>query len=465
MTGTSPSDTGGADLRISRAAAFAAVGTIALLVPALVGRLAPPLLTAAAIAPFLLLAGLSIYVVGQGRLFDLFARPGDYEEGRLYGLAGYALSIAGLALLTTRFGLPIGVFLGSVLLLAYGNLAQQVARSLTSAPVLPVVAFTVVGALAAVAGTLVASQLVAATPARLDLPLAVFLAVSGALLAALLRSVLFERDDPLVLLSVGLLLWLLADLSLGASGAGALVPTDRLAIGLALAVGFGAVAYAIGAASVTGMLTGVFCALLAVVLGGYGWFAVLIAFFAFGGLSSKFRYEEKLARGVAQENEGARSSGNVLANSAAAVVAVLGFAASARLGVDPLVFLFAFTGSVAAAMSDTFSSEIGGLYDDPRLVTTLRPVDPGTDGAVTWQGEVAGLLGAVLIAAVALPFFALSPPGVAVVVVAGFAGMTIDSVLGATLEGGVLDNQGVNLVATASAAVVAAALAVALGLP
>jgi hypothetical protein len=32
----------------------------------------------------------------------------------------------------------------------------------------------------------------------------VFLAASGALLAALLRSFLFERDDPLVMVSVGL---------------------------------------------------------------------------------------------------------------------------------------------------------------------------------------------------------------------------------------------------------------------
>ena len=433
------------------------MGTLALLVPVLVGRIAPPLLTAAAVAPFLLLAGLALYVVGEGQLFDLFARPGDYEEGRLFGLAGYTLAIAGLALLTTQFGLPVGVFLGSVLLLAYGNLAQQAARSLTNSSVAPVAAFALVGALAAVVG-MVAVPRLAVDVAGINPVLGVFLAASGALLAALLRSVLFERDDPLVLLSVGLLSWLLADLSIA-------VPTDRLGLGLALAVGFGVAAYAIGAASVTGMLTGILFALLAVVLGGYGWFAVLISFFAFGGLISKFRYKEKLERGVAQENEGARSSGNVLANSAAAVVAVLGFAASSRLGVDPQVFLFAFTGSVAAAMSDTFSSEIGGLYDRPRLVTTLRPVEPGTDGAVTWQGEIAGLVGAGLVAAVALPFFALAPAGLAVVVVAGFAGMTVDSVLGATLEGGLLDNQGVNLVATAAAAVVAAVLAVLLGLP
>jgi uncharacterized protein (TIGR00297 family) len=451
------------DHRVRRAAAFAVVGSLALAVPALVGRVTSPLLTVGAVAPFLLVAAASLYVVDDGPLFDLFARPGDYEEGRLYGLAGYALALAGLALFTTRFGFPVGVFVGSALLVAYGNLAQQVARWLAGAgELVPVAAFVVGGGLAALAGLVGGPRLAAVPLDTVSVPLGVFLAASGALLGSILRSVLFERDDPLVLLSVGLALWLLTDLV--GSGGTLGVSTTRLGLGLALSVAFGAVAYGIGAASVSGMVTGILLALLAVVLGGYGWFAVLIAFFALGGLVSKFRYDEKLDRGVAQENEGARSSANVLANSSAALFSVLGYAASSRLGLPPELFLFAFVGSVAAAMSDTFSSEVGGLYDRPRLLTTLERVEPGTDGGVTWQGELAGLVGAAVVAAIGSPFFGFTAVGVAVVVLAGFAGMTVDSLLGATLEGDLLDNQGVNLAATATAAVVAAGLAVALGL-
>jgi uncharacterized protein (TIGR00297 family) len=213
------------------------------------------------------------------------------------------------------------------------------------------------------------------------------------------------------------------------------------------------------------MLTGVFLGLLTIVLGDYGWFAMLITFFGVGGLSTKFRYDEKLSRGVAQENEGARGSGNVLANSLAALAAVLAAAASpAYLPVPPTVFLFAFAGAVAAALADTLSSEIGGLFDNPRLITTLRRVDPGTDGAVTWQGELAGLTGAAVIAGIAvLAFPTVGALGGAVVVAAGFVGMTVDSVVGATLEGGRLDNEAVNFVATLSAAVAGGLLAVALG--
>ena len=57
-------------------------------------------------------------------------------------------------------------------------------------------------------------------------------------------------------------------------------------------------------------------------------------------------------------------------------------------------------------------------------------------------------------------FFGFTSAAVALVAVTGFAGMMIDSVLGATLEGSRLDNQSVNLLATLSAGLLAAAAVV-----
>jgi uncharacterized protein (TIGR00297 family) len=185
-----------------------------------------------------------------------------------------------------------------------------------------------------------------------------------------------------------------------------------------------------------------------------------VTFFGLGGLASKYRYEEKLDRGIAQENDGARGGGNVLANSAVALVAVVGYAASGLAGIDASPFRFAFAGAVAAALADTFSSEFGGLFDAPRLVTTLERVEPGTDGAVTWQGAIAGLVGSAVIGGLGGVFFGFTSAAVALVAVTGFAGMMIDSVLGATLEGSRLDNQSVNLLATLSAGLLAAAAVV-----
>ena len=162
-----------------------------------------------------------------------------------------------------------------------------------------------------------------------------------------------------------------------------------------------------------------------------------------------------------QDDEGARGGGNVLANSAVALVAVVAYAASDHLGVDPAVFRFAFGGAVAAALADTFSSEFGGLFDSPRLITTFEPVSPGTDGGVTWQGAVAGAAGAGIIAALGGLFFGFGDLAVATVFGAGFGGMVVDSVLGATVEGERIGNQAVNLLATLSAGATAGAVAVA----
>ena len=114
-------------------------------------------------------------------------------------------------------------------------------------------------------------------------------------------------------------------------------------------------------------------------------------------------------------------------------------------------------GSMAAALSDTLSSELGGLYDNPRLITTLERVPPGTDGGVTWQGEVFGLLGAVVVAGVAFGLLpGVSPLGAATVAAGGLVGMTIDSLLGATVEGPGFGNEAVNFAATLVGAVVSA---------
>ncbi|MFB6165616.1 MAG: TIGR00297 family protein [Haloarculaceae archaeon] len=440
---------------VRRAGAFALVGMLSLVVPIATRGTGPATATIVGTAPFILVAALALYAFDEGPVFELFARPGDRRDGRLYGLAGFSLAVAALALLALQFRLPVTVFLATVFVLSYGNLAEQLVAATGSEEVLATFGFVVGGFVLGVGAELAA---VALTPESFPLPSLLFFAATGALLASLLRAVLFARDDPLVLVTVALLLWLFADLNVAVS-------TERIAVALAITVILGWVSYALETASLPGMITGVLLGLLTIVLGDYGWFAMLISFFGLGALSTKFRYEEKQARGIAQENEGARGTGNVLANSLTALVAVVGAAASpTHLPLPPAVFLFAFAGSVAAAMSDTLSSEIGGLYDNPRLITTLERVPPGTDGGVTWQGELAGLAGAALVAAIAVAFESIGGASAGVVVLAGAVGMTTDSLLGATVEGRWLGNQGVNFLATFVAAVAGGAVAIAVGI-
>ena len=431
--------------RLRRAGGFAAVASLALVAP-VAGPLTAVLFGAVGVAAALL--------ISEGRLFELFARPGDWEDGRLNGLAGFSLAAAALALLSTvpQSPLPVEAFVATLCILGFGNLGMEAVRRRSTEPFLTVAGFVAAGFVAGIAGQYLVGLQLGST---VDGSAVTFLSIIGALIAALLRELLYERDDPLVLLSVGLVLWLFIEL----------VPTVsavELVAALVVTVGLGGISYGLGTASVSGMLTGVLLGVVTIVLGGFGWFAVLIAFFAIGGLASKFRYGDKAQRGVAEGNDGARGSGNVLANAAVALGAVFGFALvepSSTLGV---AFLFVFCGSLATALGDTLSSEIGGLFDSPRLITTFERVDPGTDGAVTWQGELAGIAGATLTGILSMTVLPLGAmwSAAAIIAVGGVVGMTVDSLLGATLEGGRLGNQWVNFLATLSGGLASGALAV-----
>lgn len=98
----------------------------------------------------------------------------------------------------------------------------------------------------------------------------------------------------------------------------------------------------------------------------------------------------------------------------------------------------------------------------PRLITTGREVSPGSSGGITPLGTAGAAAGALLIAGVTavLVTGTLRHPIMLTVFAAGFSGAILDSLLGATVEGRCnwIDNQMVNLLATAWGAMVALAL-------
>jgi len=125
---------------------------------------------------------------------------------------------------------------------------------------------------------------------------------------------------------------------------------------------------------------------------------------------------------------GRRAAIQVAANGGiAAAAAVL-----SRLGSG---WTLAFAGALAAAAADTWSTEIGARSSrPPRLVTSGRPVPPGTSGGVTWLGTAAGAAGAAFIAGVATLLGVVALRAAPWVAAAGVAGGVADSLLGATLQ-------------------------------
>src|SRR6476619_335132 len=129
-------------------------------------------------------------------------------------------------------------------------------------------------------------------------------------------------------------------------------------------------------------------------------------------------------------------------SSSALVVAVAGKA-------WPVLALAA----LAEAAGDTSSSEIGMAFPGKTLlVTNFKSVPPGTDGGVSLFGTVAALLGAASVAVAAVTTGLVPFDQIAIIILAGFCGTIVDSLLGAVFERrGWLDNDLVNLLSTAAA--------------
>jgi uncharacterized protein (TIGR00297 family) len=116
--------------------------------------------------------------------------------------------------------------------------------------------------------------------------------------------------------------------------------------------------------------------------------------------------------------------------------------------------------ALAESAADTVSSEIGQVLGGrPRMLTTMRRVEPGTDGAISLAGTLAGISAG---AAVSLAGAWALSGGWEMFLIAcagGVFGLFFDSLLGATLERrGWLNNDGVNFLSTACAAAFALGL-------
>ena len=187
----------------------------------------------------------------------------------------------------------------------------------------------------------------------------------------------------------------------------------------------------------------------------------LLAFFLFGNLVTKYKYEKKAALGVAESNRGMRDINNALGNGLSPLIFAISFAISRNA-----IFLIGFSGSVATACADTFSTEIGQADGRPRLITTLKRVPVGTNGGVSLPGIGAALLGSALISLVSLTFPLNldmdKRTSFTICLISGFMGSLADSVLGATLEDRnpfKLNKHHVNILATLFGGIIAILIA------
>ncbi len=283
--------------------------------------------------------------------------------------------------------------------------------------------------------------------------------IAMALLCALVESLPTSLDDNVTVpLAGAIVLWaveandgVLRRLLLADPGA-----PGRLLVGLAVNAAIALLAWRARSVDGLGALSAVVIGAVITVGLGLPGLAVMIAFFVVGSAVTRVGYAVKAARGIAQEKGGARGWRNAWANGGVAAALAL-LAAS---GPDSHLFAVAYAAAVATAAADTCSSEIGKAYGRRTvLITSLRPVPPGTEGAISLEGTLGGLGGGLVVACVGALAGLYSWTAALLVALAGLLGSLAESVIGTVAERrGWMGNDALNALNTAIGAACAVIL-------
>ncbi|WP_204139459.1 TIGR00297 family protein [Halomicronema sp. CCY15110] len=206
------------------------------------------------------------------------------------------------------------------------------------------------------------------------------------------------------------------------------------------------------------------------VWGCLGWqgYTVVMVYFLVGTAVTRIGMAEKEAAGIAEKRSGVRGPENVWGSALTATVCAVGVLVTQQGwwgGLDAVwigLFSLGYVASFATKLSDTTASEVGKAYGQRTfLITTLRPVPAGTEGAVSLEGTLAGIVGSAVMAAVGLATGLISPMGALLCLIAAFIATNAESVIGATLQEQLpwLTNELVNIANTTIGAIAAILLA------
>ncbi len=197
---------------------------------------------------------------------------------------------------------------------------------------------------------------------------------------------------------------------------------------------------------------------------GWGGYLVVMFYFLVGSAVTRIGMTQKEAEGIAEKRGGARGPENVWGSAFAAAVCAIGVAVIKLGWLDPAwesLLLLGYVASFSTKLADTTASEVGKAYGKSTfLITTLKSVPRGTEGAISVEGTLAGIVGGIAIALVAYSLGLISLTGVLICTIAAFVATNLESVIGATLQPKFdwLTNELVNVINTIIGAVVAIAI-------
>lgn len=225
-------------------------------------------------------------------------------------------------------------------------------------------------------------------------------------------------------------------------------------------------------------------ALGVIIWGTLGWqgYGVIMFYFLVGSAVTRVGMAEKEAAGIAEKRSGARGPENVWGSALAGTLCALGVwglqtftedspQALLPQGLHPqglqfphpwiALLILGYVASLSTKLSDTSASEVGKAYGKRTfLITTLKAVPRGTEGAVSLEGTLAGIVASVAIALIAWTVGLITPVGIGVCIISAFIATNVESVIGATVQEKInwLTNEIVNIINTLVGAIVAIAI-------
>jgi uncharacterized protein (TIGR00297 family) len=227
----------------------------------------------------------------------------------------------------------------------------------------------------------------------------------------------------------------------------------RLPVAILITVMFALIALRMRSVTRGGAIAGAVVSVIIFTFAGAGGFVGLAAVFVLTAVATRIGRARKQKLGTA-ENRGGRRASQVLANLAVAAAISI----PAALLDNGSWLLAVMLAALVEAAADTVSSECGQAWSDHvYLVTSFERVPVGTDGGISFPGTLAGMVAASVVALLCY-WSRLVPQHWAVMAAtAGVLGTFVDSLLGAAFERRRwLNNNLVNLLSTAAAAVLAA---------
>lgn len=346
-------------------------------------------------------------------------RPGDLDRIMRSGIALYPLSVLGLILLFPYR--PDIVAISWAVLAAGDGFATLVGAHVRTAP-LPwnrdksvggLIAAIVAGAVAGVGIALWTAKGMATPPSSAFLVLA---PVAAALIAGFVETVPIALNDNIsVPFTAAFVAWTLTWTDADIVRAAGPVLASRLPAALAVNIAFGFLGWRARTVTIPGAITGACIGIVTWLGAGSAGWTMLFATFAIAAATTRLGHQRKAALGIAEGRGGRRGPGNALANTGIAAWAILISVGMAT----PSSAWFAAVAALATAASDTVASEVGKAYGRTTwLITRFKRVPPGTSGAISVEGTLAGALGAAVLAATGavlglVPFAAISPIAVA----------------------------------------------------